>query len=103
MAVPKRDLAACHGDLSADLLVKNLPRQFTDNGKESLLQYFGAKHVISMGTRGKMVRLFPIYETKIQVNVQYSSRLSRFHILLFTFKRNSVYATFTDSSSAKQV
>jgi hypothetical protein len=102
MAVPKRDLAAYHGDLSADLLVKNLPRQFTDNDKESLLQYFGAKHVISMGTRGKMVRLLTIYETKIQVNVQYS-RLSRFHILLFTFKRNSVYATFTDSSSAKQV
>ncbi|CAB3982801.1 RNA-binding 40 [Paramuricea clavata] len=64
-------MALAHGDhLSADLLVKNLPRQFTDSDKESLLQYFGAKHVVCMGARGKM--------------------------------RNSVYATFTDSSSAKQ-
>ena len=52
-------MALAHGDLSADLLVKNLPRQFTDSDKESLLQYFGAKHVVCMGARGKMVRHCP--------------------------------------------
>ena len=49
-------MAVAHGDISADLLVKNLPRRFTDDDKESLLQYFGAKHVVCMGARGKMVR-----------------------------------------------
>ena len=49
-------MAVAHGDISSDLLVKNLPRRFTDDDKESLLQYFGAQHVVCMGARGKMVR-----------------------------------------------
>ena len=51
-------MAVAHGDISSDLLVKNLPRRFTDDDKESLLQYFGAQHVVCMGARGKMVRAF---------------------------------------------
>lgn len=49
-------MALENGDISADLLVKNLPKQLTNDDKESLLQYFGAKHVVCMGARGKMVR-----------------------------------------------
>ena len=60
-------MAFAHGDFTADLLVKNLPRQFTDKDKESLLQHFGAKHVISMGSRGKMVRLFYILKQKKEI------------------------------------
>lgn len=66
---PVYKMALAHGDLSADLLVKNLPRQFTDSDKESLLQYFGAKHVVCMGARGKMVRHCPFlshFSTKIR-------------------------------------
>lgn len=60
---PVSNMALEHGDISADLLVKNLPKQFTDDDKESLLQYFGAKHVVCMGARGKMVRNWPyIYQ-----------------------------------------
>lgn len=55
-------MAVAHGDISSDLLVKNLPRRFTDGDKESLLQYFGAKHVVCMGARGKMVRHCPFDE-----------------------------------------
>lgn len=39
-----------------DLFVKNLPKEFTEGDKEALLQYFGAKHVVCMGARGKLVR-----------------------------------------------
>ncbi|XP_028391536.1 RNA-binding region-containing protein 3-like [Dendronephthya gigantea] len=63
-------MALTHGDATAELLVKNLPKQFADGDKESFLQYFGATDVVCMGSRGKM--------------------------------RNSAYATFVDSSSAKQ-
>ena len=49
-------MALSHGDMSAELLVKNLPKQFTDGDKESLLQYFGAIDVVCMGSRGKMVK-----------------------------------------------
>lgn len=53
---PVSNMALENGDISADLLVKNLPKQLTNDDKESLLQYFGAKHVVCMGARGKMVR-----------------------------------------------
>ena len=62
-------MAFAHGDVSADLLIKNLPRQFTDDDKESLLQHFGAKHVVCMGAKGKMVRSCVYFIQFLHVNV----------------------------------
>lgn len=50
------NMANAHVENTSDLLVKNLPRQFTDNDKESFLKHFGAKHVVCMAKIGKMVR-----------------------------------------------
>lgn len=43
------------GTEGRDLLIKNLPKEFTNGDKEELLHYFGAKHVVCMGSRGRLV------------------------------------------------
>lgn len=42
------------GTEDRDLLIKNLPKEFTNGDKEELLHYFGAKHVVCMGSRGRL-------------------------------------------------
>ena len=54
-------------DAASKLLVKHLPSQLSVSDKTDLLKHFGAKEVICMERRGKLVSIFATFWNATEV------------------------------------